>query len=117
MAQDNLSNALDLSVFFSPLLSVQDFASPGNTGKKPQKTVDGSGAVRIMRRSLAGGGTAKGVKKALLSVDRVDAACIMVGLLGALPSARSLTIRSSNLCGHSRHRVGSNPLIDECPRF
>jgi hypothetical protein len=35
-----------------------------------------------MRGSLAGGGTEKGIKKALLSVDRVEATCIMVGLPG-----------------------------------
>jgi hypothetical protein len=53
--------------------------------ENPLKTVDARDAVRIMPRSFAGTAAAEGVKKALFPVDRVDAACIMVGLPGDYP--------------------------------
>ena len=63
----------------------QKFATPEISAEKPQKTVDGFSAVRIMRRSFARQGVAGGLKNASKPVDRPVPACIMVGLLGKNP--------------------------------
>jgi hypothetical protein len=63
----------------------QSFANREISAEKPQETVDGFFAVRIMRRSFARQGVAGGLKNASKPVDQGCLACIMVGLPGKNP--------------------------------
>jgi len=65
--------------------SAENFTNRKIPAKKPAKTVDAFGAVRIMRRSFARQGVAGGLKNASKPVDRSVPACIMVDLLGKNP--------------------------------